>query len=255
MPVHVIITAGGELPAELRALSPSPVKALLRVGTQSLLERAVAAAETCAQVGAIAVVGNDDVLRATPRTAMHVEAGKNLVDNLYRGFLHHGGDLGAEYLLLSPDLPFVSGAALSELIAAARDGSELALPVVRGADFQARFPDSPNRFEHIDGAPLTMGSAVYITGRMLKTNVPLFHDFIRFRKSPLKLAALLGLPLAFAYLRKRLTLAQLEHRAGQLTGGVVRAVTLRDAGIAYDVDTQANYDYALTHIQRLEGGG
>jgi hypothetical protein len=73
--LHVIITAGGELPPELHAVSDARVKALLQVGERTLLERAVAAAAGSALVSEIAVVGNDDVLRALPRGAAHVAAG------------------------------------------------------------------------------------------------------------------------------------------------------------------------------------
>ena len=254
MALHVIITAGGELPRELHDFSDARVKALLRVGERTLLESAVAAVAGSALVDGVAVVGGDEVLRARRSEAAHVEAGKTAVENLYRGFVHHGGELGDEFLALSPDLPFITTAAVEEFVAAARVESEMAFPVVSAADFREAFPGSTNRFEKLDGWEATMGSCIYITGQMLKTNIPLFTDFFDARRRPHKLAAMLGLPIALSYLTGRTRIAQLEARAQQLTGGNVKAVSVRNAALAFDIDKRADYEYALQHLQRLGSG-
>lgn len=251
MALHVIITAGGELPRELHALTDARVKALLPVGERTLLERAIAAVAASELTSDIAVVGNDDVLRALTPNAQHVEAGATAVENLYRGFLFHGANLNDEFLALSPDLPFITTAAVDEFITQSRAVSEMSFPVISAADFLAEYPGAPNRFERLDGEPVTMGSSIYINGQMLKTNIPLFHDFFVSRKRPHKLAALLGLPIALAYLTGRTRLAQLEARARQLTGGAVRGVRVRAAGIAFDIDKRREYDYALQHLRRI----
>jgi GTP:adenosylcobinamide-phosphate guanylyltransferase len=251
MALHVIITAGGELPTELHAVSDARVKALLRLGEHTLLERAVEAAAGSALVDNIAVVGNDAVLRAMPPAAAHVAVGKTAVDNLYNGFLHHGGGLEDEYFVLSPDLPFITTTAVDEFIGAARVESQMAFPVISADDFHATFPGTTNKFERLDGRFVTMGSCIYITGQMLKTNIPLFNDFFVARRKPLKLAAMLGLPIALAYLTGRARLAQVEARARQLTGGNVRGVAVRAATLAFDVDKRVDYDYAIQHLQKI----
>ncbi|MDQ3024737.1 MAG: hypothetical protein M3R04_10235, partial [bacterium] len=102
MPINVIILAGGELPHELQPVSDVRVKALLRIGEHTLLERTAHALAGSSMVGNIAVVGNDDVLRERPAHLAHVQAGSTIVENLYRGFMHHGGSLDDEFLVLSP---------------------------------------------------------------------------------------------------------------------------------------------------------
>ena len=254
MALHVIITAGGMLPPELHDVTDARVKALLRVGQRTLLERAVAAVAGSSFVSNIVVVGDEDVLRANPHEASHAELGKTAVENLYRGFLHHGGSLDDEYFVLSPDLPFITTAAVDEYLSASRGVCEMSFPVISAADFQTTFPDSTNKFERIDGKLATMGSSLYITGRMLKTNIPLFGDFFANRRKPHKLAALLGLPIVLAYLTGRTRIAQLETRARQLTGGTVKAILGQDATLAFDIDKRADYDYAVQHLQRLGSG-
>jgi 2-C-methyl-D-erythritol 4-phosphate cytidylyltransferase len=269
MPLHAIIIAGGRLPKALRPLSASPVKALLTVGQATLLETSVRAVRESGMVQRIAVVGNAEVERAATKLRArdgaagleyvregdgaagleYVREGESVIDNILYGFAALGG-LDHEYLIVSPDLPFLSGDALAAFVAAARLHAALALPLVAQADFLARFPGAPNHFERLDGARVTLGSCVYCTGPMLQSNIPLGRDFYRYRKLPHRLALLLGLPIAWAFLTRRLKLAMLERRAEQLTGGAVRGVWLRDAGIAYDVDNRQNYEYAL----RMLGG-
>jgi molybdopterin-guanine dinucleotide biosynthesis protein A len=247
--LHVIITAGGEMPRELQHASDSLVKALLRIGERTLLEQAVSAAAESKLAGNIVVVGNDDVLRANPAAASYAEAGKTAVENLHRGFLHHGGSMEDEFFVLSPDLPFITSASIDEFLTHARAASDFAFPLVTAEDFQALFPGSLNRFELLDGRRVTMGSCFYITGRMLHTNIPLFNDFFRCRRAPHKLAAMLGLPIALSYLLGRARVEQLEARACQLTGGTVRAIQVRDASLAFDIDKVRDYEYALGRVK------
>src|SRR5437660_1595931 len=103
MSVRAIITAGGMLPPELRSAEPSGVKALLRVGPRSLLDAAVGALVESASVSEIAVVGGAEVAAARTSGAAHVDAGASVIENLHRGFMHHGGGLEDEYFVLSPD--------------------------------------------------------------------------------------------------------------------------------------------------------
>jgi molybdopterin-guanine dinucleotide biosynthesis protein A len=255
MALHAIVTAGGRLPRELESLTSSRVKALLPLGGRSLLDSALAALRSAGPDGQplisdIAVVGSDEVgsaVAASEHSALHLGEGQNVVDNILRGFAQLGQERH-DYLILSPDLPFVSGESLANFIAAARGNSDFAAPLVSRETFLAQYPGAPNRFERIDGRHVTMGSAIFFSGAMLRSNIPLMQDFFRLRKQPHKLALMLGLPIVFGFLTGRLRLSMLEQRLEQLMGGRVRAFELSDAGIAYDIDDRQNYEYALTHL-------
>jgi GTP:adenosylcobinamide-phosphate guanylyltransferase len=243
MALKLIITAGGALPRDMQGPGQPPNKALLALGGETLLDRAVAAGRALPGSGGVVVVGDASVRTALPPGAEYAAAGGSVIDNLVRGFEHHGGP-EHDYVVLSSDLPFVTPAALERFASQAQNTAQMALPVVSRGAFLARFPGAPNKFERIDGRELTMGSAFYCEGRLLQQNIPLMQDFAKHRKAPVKLAILLGWSVLWGFLTRHITLAALERRASALTGGKVQAVETDAAELAYDVDTLAEYEFA-----------
>ncbi|MBN2082853.1 NTP transferase domain-containing protein [bacterium] len=249
MALKAIITAGGLVPRDLQPLTTASRKALIELGGRTLLETALTATDGCALVDDVVVVGNAEVEAALAGRAAFIAEGESLIDNIQRGFSHFD-DLRADYLVLSPDLPFLTSAELSSFISTARRHCELGVPTVGRDTFLAAYPGSPNRFEHIGGRALTMGSCFYFTGPALKTNIPLARDCYRYRKYPHRLALMLGPRIVCAFIFRRLTLEMLEQRASQLTGVTTRTIELAEAAIAYDIDNRANYDYAVEWLRR-----
>lgn len=244
MPLHAIITAGGVVPRSLKDTVSVSRKALIEVGGRTLLTTAVTAAQECALLDRVVVVGNDEVRQRLGDRAEFVAEGADVVVNIERGFTHLGGE-GCDYAVISPDLPLLDSELLRQFLAAARDSCELAAPLVSRGDFLRRFPGARNRFARFAGGlQATMGSCFYFSGPALRANLPLARDCYRYRKYAHRLAVMLGLPIVFAFLFGRLRIEALERRAAQLTGVVVRAIPMSDAGIAYDIDNLENLQYA-----------
>jgi len=244
MPLNAIITAGGPLPRSLEGHTGVSRKALVQVGGRLLLHSAVEAARGCEQIDRVVTVGNRDVEAALAGAAEFVMEGPDLVANIQRGFDHCGG-ARADYVVLSPDLPFITAGILGRYTAAARDSCELAAPLVSRQDFLGRFPHAPNKFARFAGGlEATMGSCFYFSGPALRANLPLARDCYRYRRYPHRLAIMLGLPIVLAYLFRRLSIEALERRAAQLTGVAVRALPTRDAELAYDIDDLVSVEYA-----------
>lgn len=244
MALHAILIAGGRLPRDLQPLAGSRVKALLEVGGEALLAKAARAALQCNVIERVCAAGNDEVAAAATACGIeYVPEGQTVIENVLNAFNALGGT-EHNYLIISPDLPFITVQTLARFLRGlAGSPAEIALATVTGDDFEARFPGAPNRFERIDGAPLTLGSVFYLTGPALYSNIPLARDFFRWRKWPHRLALLLGLPIAWGYLTGTLKLQTLERRAAQLAGVEVRGVGAPPE-LAYDVDNLANLRFA-----------
>lgn len=250
MALQAILIAGGRLPRQLHPHSDSAIKALLPVGGETLLARCAHAALERGEFETVCAVGGAEVKLAAQELGIaYAPEGPSVMDNIHSAFKQLGEE-DSDYVIISPDLPFISAGGLRAFIAGAGAGAELAVPLITREDFLSSFPGAPNRFERIDGRQVTMGSVFYLTGPVLRANIPLGRDFFSARKWPHRMATLLGFNILLAFLFGRLTLAGLERRAQALTGAVVRAVEVDDAGLAYDIDNLANYEFACALLER-----
>ena len=140
MALHAILIAGGQLPADLRSRSRFGTKALLEVRGRSLLDSAFCAARDSGLFERIVVSGNDEVKENLPDGLEYVELGPDVVGNILNAY-EMLGESGNDYMILSPDLPMVSAAAVKEFVTRSTDSAELCLPVVSSEDFLAMFPE------------------------------------------------------------------------------------------------------------------
>ena len=244
MGIKAIITAGGGVPRSLAAITPVSRKALVEVGGRSLLTTAVEAAQGCRYIDGVVVIGNEEVREHLAGRAEFLDEGGSLIENIERGYEHFGGD-SADYLTISPDLPFLSADCLNAFLGTAPGICDLGAPLVDREDFLRCYPGAPNTFVRLAGGrQVTTGSCFYLTGPALRMNFPLFNDLFRYRKHPHRMAIMLGLRVIWGFFTGTLTLGLAEERATQLTGATVRAVEMTDAAIAYDIDNQLNYEFA-----------
>ncbi|MEP0815377.1 MAG: NTP transferase domain-containing protein [bacterium] len=259
--LKIIFTCGGRLAPPLASRAPGGVKALLPVGGRSLLEHAIRAASVFSglQVSGAAVVGPPktasamDAIRISvspPFEIRFAAEGETVLDNMHAGAAALADMTGDRLLIISPDLPFVSGDALLRFAAAVPEGADLAMPLVRREDFLDEFPGAPNKFVRLVEGEVTLGSVLYIKGDVLRKNTALFQDAHNARKNPAKIAGMLGAMFVMKLLAGRLSLSEIERRIGQLTDAKVSAVFPSAAALAYDVDDEANLRYAEERIAK-----
>lgn len=244
MALHAILIAGGMLPRGMRKLSASRVKALLEMGSETLLETSAKAARESGLFTRIAAVGNGEVQAACPEGCEYVVWGDDMmgnIENAYRAF----GEADHDYVIISPDLPFITADGLRNFTQAAQATCEIGISIVSEDEFLARFPGSPNKFEQLDGKPATMGSVFYITGPALRSNIALLRDMYASRKRPWRLAIFLGFPVLWGFITKRLTTAMLAARFSSLMGADFKGIAGSDPGLIFDIDTLENYEFAV----------
>jgi|GEM_PF-2253793 len=243
--VAPVVVSGGKVPRALRPHFNLAAKSLIPWRGKTLLEYAVdALLESSCAARPIAVVGPEEARAPLGRYGSDVrwlQCGETLMDNANIGLRFHGE--GSTLLLLSPDLPVVTGGAIDRFAAAVPPEVELAAPVITREQFLRRFPGAPNKFLPTAGGEVTMGSAFFITGRALRMNIPLGQDAYRARKCPWRLAYMAGLKITWQVLTRRLNIKDLEARASKLCDAQVRAVFVDAPELAYDVDAPENLEY------------
>lgn len=82
--------------------------------------------------------------------------------------------------------------------------------------------------------------------------LPRVERFFALRKSPLRLAAALGADLIWKFLRRRLSIAELEERFATIFSVPGRAVILADAELGTDVDKPIDLELARRYVVPLD---
>lgn len=229
-PPHVLITAGAPWKGSLKALLP--------VAGGNLLDRVLEAARG---------LGAPVVLVGGPRSyADRVEvwlpdAGGG-AENFLQGLTRVRP--GSACLFCASDLPFVTSAALQAFMTAAEPAAVLNYGVTGRQEFLASYPAARRRFVPLREGAYT-GAGVFLlqpegTLAIAETVRRVFAS----RKNTLRIAWMLGWRFLWGRLTGSLTLTGLEGRASEVTGVRCRAVPA-PACLAYDVDDERDYRYAL----------
>ncbi len=243
--VAPVVVSGGEVPRALRPHFDLKAKSLIPWRGKTLLEYAVdALLESLCAARPIAVVGPEETrapLEAYGEDVRWLCCGETLMDNANIGLSFHGA--GSTLLIVSPDLPLVTGEAIDRFVAAVPPEVEMAAPVITREQFLRRFPGAPNKFLPTSDGEVTMGSAFFITGRALKINTPLGQDAYRARKYPWRLAYMAGWKITWQLVTRRLNVKDLEGRLSRLCDAQVRAIYVDAPEVAYDIDRPENLEY------------
>lgn len=243
--MNAVITAGGPIDGEFARLAGTDRKALAPVRGQTLISRTIDALRECG-IERIAVVGNDAVRNAcTPFAVVKIicDAGSGAAN--VRGALDAWPD-EEPLLYLTCDLPYIDARSLQWFLDRV-DRRTLAMPLVEVDAFHERFPGAPPFGITLAGERVVNGGVFHLPQGSRARIRALASALFDARKAPWKMATIAG-PLVLAQLvLRRLSVRALEARAQHVLALPVTA--LRDAPpeLAYDVDTLAEYRYALDH--------
>jgi CTP:molybdopterin cytidylyltransferase MocA len=253
--MRAVITAGGLVEDPFAAAIGTRTKALARFGTRTLLDVALDACVD-AGIGGIAVIGglevrahlaasasSSDVTRAgAPRV---IDADANGSMNVLRALDAWPGE---RFVYLTSDMPFATADGLRDLIARS-EGYAVTMALADVDAYEARFPGAAEHSVALGGERVANGNAFVIGAEAVAPARALATKLFAARKSLLKLALLLGPSLCLRFATKRLTIGDLEAYGRRRLGVAVGALRGCDPGLCYDVDTFADYQYALAHAE------
>ncbi len=241
------ILAGGKAKPEMQALTGQENRALVVVQGKRLLDRVVEALQGTESIGQIAVVGN------VPPSSDYQQIADSggFVENVFACL---EPALNAPYLLIATaDLPFLSPETITEFVEAAlktaqASGAEILYPIVPVANCYARYPNVKRTSLKLKEGEFTGGNLMLVKPTSLKAQRERIASAYAARKSPLRLASMLGMGTVFRLLLsqlispKLLTLPLLEARVSRLLGTEARAVICLHPEIATDLDRPSDFE-------------
>ena len=239
--MDAVITAGGRIGGDFATTIGTTIKALAPIGDRRLIDLAIDAARA-AGAARIALVGGEDV------RAHCGDRVERFIPESTSGFLNVKNAIQAwgeaRVLYLTSDLPFVTGAGVRDFTARAGEAL-VAMPLASEADYTARFPGAPPHLMTLGGRRFASGSVFLLTPRALEPLWPIVEGLFAGRKNALAMAGMLGPALLARYVFRRLRVEDIERRATRVMGGPAAAVWDADPGLCYDIDIEAEWQYAV----------
>lgn len=243
-----VVLAGGKAKPELQAVIGQSNRALAVVRGKPMLHHVIDAVRE-AQTGAdasITVVGD---LPDSP-DYRRLPDGGDFVTNLFAGLSVYRT---APFVLISTaDLPFLTAPTVSSFVRQAvplaeASGAALIWPVVAVSSCYARFPGIRRTALRLREGEFTGGNLALVQPELLLTQRDRIAAAYAARKSPLRLAGMLGLDTVWRVLASQklspnlLSIAMLEERVSRLLGGSARALLCDLPELATDLDRPSDF--------------
>ena len=250
-PINIILPAGGRIDGEFAAESGAVIKALINLQGATVLEHTLRAVREAPQVERIVVVGPPELKPhiSAQWAAGFVEEGDTGPENIFRGIEWlreaNGGSHADRAIVMTTDMPFITGEHISGFLAACPADVDIAVPVHEKAEIEARFPGWGVEFVHLRDGNWATGCAFLVNPAKLVANRPHIEDIFAARKSPIAMGRLLGLGFVLKLLLHRLTIASIVQRCEQILGCSAAAVHGAAPELCFDLDEVKSYRYAV----------
>ncbi len=269
--MNALVLAGGESSPELFAATGCGERALIEIGERACVLRVLDALRAAKGIEKIAVVGSAQVLDVCEEGGqiVRVPAGISMTQNFSRGMnalknegiaaLIRAGKDGvsdsansAQVLVCTCDIPLISAQTFETFIEATTQKKlELSYPIVKKNVSERAFPGGQRTYVKLTNGEFTGGNAVVVPLRLAdKVNV-LLEAAYKSRKNPLSLAKLLGPKFVWKFVRKSLSIAEVEEAAHRVLDCRVGAVEMTDATISFDVDKVADWKKAAFYLEKI----
>lgn len=260
--VTAIVLAGRLNTGAFKDISPEPFEALIDIAGRPMVSYVVDALIAAPGVGRIIVVGPQAHLAGKLEGVVEVvEHGAGLVENLGRGLAAAGAGPGAvdagagaanvPFLILGSDIPLITADVIERFLEACRQvPAFFHYPIVERSICIERFPDVRRTFVRVRDGVFTGGNVFLVRREAAPRLLDLVGSFFAARKSPLRLAGLLGWRTVFRFLTRRAAIAELEGVFTRLAAVPCRAVIFPHPEIGIDVDKPGDLELVRAHFSR-----
>ena len=242
MTFDALVTAGGipEPGESLYEFSQGRSKALIDVAGKPMVQWVLDALSEAKSIGRVVVVGLDESVGLSCKKPLsYLPNQGGMLDNI-RGGAREIARLNpnAEFVqIVSSDIPTITGEMVDWVSAQVRAGEDEALyNVIERSVMEMRFPDSRRTFSKLKDIEVCGGDMNPVSLPLIVSHTGPWEKISEARKSPLKLASLIGFDTLILFLLRAMTLKQAEARASKNLGLRARAVICPYAELGMDVD-------------------
>ena len=224
------------------------------MGGQTILARVLGALADSGKVGRIVIVGTPEVMAHKDAAMANfvTEAGSSLTDNILKGLdvLMKEGAATEKVLVVPTDIPFLTGAIVNSYLEKIPNDKDILVPLIQQHEYEARFPGSTSTFVTLKSGAYTLGGLFVMSPAAIQKSRSHIEKVVAQRKSKLGMAMLLGPVFVVKWLRRTVTLEDVENKIRSMLGVSGSAVLGCPPELAYDIDDQVDYDYAIGLLKK-----
>jgi hypothetical protein len=238
-----VVLAGKANDGVFAQVSQATNEALIEIGNRTMLDYVVSALTSANSIGRCVVVGTPDVARVLPAGVEFVPAGEDVIANVERGTAHLGGDLSV--LVVTSDVPFITGEIVDRFVAQClAKPADLHYPAIPREAAEAKYPGVQRTYVKLREGTFTGGNLFLVSPRVIRTKADQVRAFVAARKSPAKMAGLIGPMFVVKLALGRLSARELEVKISSMFSLRGAVVFTNDAEIGVDVDKLSDLDLA-----------
>ncbi len=234
MRVDAVVLAGGDG----AVIDPAVrIKGLVPIAGKPMVEWVVDALRAADEIAEIAVVvpTAENLGSWADKVDKIVVSDGRFIDNTIAGVDSFRNS--RPVLVTTGDLPCLSPAAVDDFVTRSLSaGADFSYPLIRKSDVLEQFPGSERTFVKIAGGPVTGGNMMVLTPALVAQAREVGQKFFDTRKSPLKMARVVGFPFILKMALGTLDPRDVEAKLGQVLGGRCAAIYTTHASIGADVD-------------------
>jgi GTP:adenosylcobinamide-phosphate guanylyltransferase len=247
--VSAVVLAGRANHGVFRELSDAPNEALIDVAGRPMLAYVLDALTGARTVNTIVVVGTPEVAPHLPEGVKLVVAGDDVIENALSGLA--AIDQRHLSLIVTSDIPLITAQVVDDFVEqCASKPAEMHYPAISQGDAERRFPGVRRTYAKLREGTFTGGNVFMIDPRVAPKVAARAREFVAARKSPAKMALMLG-PLFLAkLLLRQLSVRELERKVSSLLGvqGAVVITGLVEIGV--DVDKVSDLELVRQALAR-----
>lgn len=233
MPVDAIVLGGGKI------RNSGEPKAFFTLRGKMMLEyvlEALCGAQSLQQI-VLVVPRKEDLEKVRQYQVKVVVSDGSILDNLGAGLKLLPN---SKFVLVSSsDIPFINSAMVDEFIKSCfvhqADGY---YPIVPKERVETKFPQTKRTYATLREGAFTGGNFILVKPAVFLENWSRLEDFFASRKSPFKLAQLLGPVFIFKFLLRRLTIAEAEKKMSALFNATLKAIIVPFPEVGTDIDKE-----------------
>ena len=256
--MDAIVTAGGIPRPEdpLYTYSYGDSKALIDVAGKPMIQWVLDALGDSKRVDNVIIIGLSSKSGVTCKKPLYYVSNQGrMLANIVAG-VNKALEINkrSKYVLVvSSDIPAIKPDMVDWLIKTCMETKDdLYYGVCPQDVMEARFPDSRRTYTHLKDMDVC-GADMNITHvRMATEHLDMWESLIGTRKSPLRLASLIGFGTLFALFTRRLTLEDAVRRVSERIGIKARAIVWPYAEPCMDVDKPSQLELLRTDLEKQQ---